>query len=293
MSLKRSYIELHIAVILLAFTAILGDLISLSASVLIWWRCLIAIIGLAFYMIITKRVKLKWIFNQRKIFILGIIIAIHWLCFFGSVKLANASTALICFATISLFTAWIEPVITGRKRMKHEVFFGLIIIPGLILIAGNAEGRLLWGIILGILAALLVAVIASYEKKWITTTDPEHMTIVQLTGAWLTMCIWLAGEYFIPGIKNFIPGITDLIYLLILGLVCTSIAWVLATRAIRNVTAFDQIMVINLEPVYGIIMAFILLDDRKELTTAFYIGASIILLSVIVHPIWQYRYART
>lgn len=293
MSLKRSYIELHIAVILLAFTAILGDLITLSASVLIWWRCLIAVIGLAFYMIITKKVKMKWIFQQQKIFILGIIIAIHWLCFFGSVKLANASTALICFATISLFTALIEPVITGRNRMKHEVVFGLIVIPGLILIAGNAEGRLLWGIVLGILAALLVAVIASYEKKWITTTDPEHMTIVQLTGAWVTMCVWLVGEYFITGITNFIPGVTDLIYLLILGLVCTSIAWVLATRAIRNVTAFDQIMVINLEPVYGIIMAFILLDDRKELTTAFYIGASIILLSVIVHPIWQYRYARS
>ena len=293
MSLKRSYIELHIAVILLAFTAILGDLISLSASVLIWWRCLIAIAGLALYMIIMKKVKMKWIFHQRKIFVLGIIIAIHWLCFFGSIKLANASTALICFATISLFTALIEPVITGRKRMKHEVIFGLIVIPGLILIAGDAEGRVLWGVILGVLAALLVAVIASYEKKWITTTDPEHMTIVQLTGAWVTMCIWLAGEYFITGIKSFIPGMRDLIYLLILGLICTSIAWVLATRAIRNVTAFDQIMVINLEPVYGIMMAFILLDDHKELTTAFYLGASIILLSVIVHPIWQYRYART
>jgi len=291
--LRRAYIDLHIAVILLAFTAILGDLISLSASVLIWWRCLIAVTGIAFFLILTKRVKKKLIDGQKKIYLLGIIIAIHWLCFFGSIKLANASTALICFATISFFTAWIEPWITGRKRMKHEIIFGLMIIPGLLLIAGSAEGRILLGIILGIIAALLVAIIASLEKKWITETDPEHMTFVQLVGAFATMCFWLIGEYFITGVVNIQPDLRDIIYLLILGIACTSVAWVLATRAMRSVTAFDQLMVINLEPVYGIAMALLFLDDRKELTPAFYIGATIVLLSVIIHPIWQYRYART
>lgn len=293
MSLRRAYIDLHIAVILLAFTAILGDLITLSASVLIWWRCLIAVAGIALFLIVAKRVKRKLIARQKKIYLLGIIIAFHWLCFFGCIKLANASTALICFATISFFTAWIEPWITGRKRMKHEIIFGLMIIPGLVLIAGSAEGRVLFGIILGILAALLVAIIASLEKKWIPETDPEHMTLVQLIGAFATMCFWLVGEYLITGNVNIQPTGRDIIYLLILGIACTSVAWVLATRAMRSVTAFDQLMVINLEPVYGMVMALLILDDRRELATAFYIGASIILLSVIIHPIWQYRYART
>ena len=293
MSLRRAYIDLHIAVVLLAFTAILGDLISLSASALIWWRCLIAVAGIGFFLLLTKKVKKAFITNQKKLYALGIIIAIHWLCFFGSIKLANASTALICFATISFFTAWIEPWITGRKRMKHEIIFGLMIIPGILLIAGNAEGKILFGVILGILAALLVAIIASLEKKWIGETDPEHMTLVQLTGAFATMCVWLAGEYFITGNITIQPTAIDFVYLLILGLVCTSVAWVLATRAMRSVTAFDQLMVINLEPVYGIAMALLILNDRRELTPAFYIGASIILLSVIIHPIWQYRYART
>ena len=293
MSFRRAYIELHIAVILLAFTAILGDVITLSASVLIWWRCLIAILGIGLFLIITKRFNKKFVIHQKKIYILGILIAIHWLCFFGCIKLANASTALICFATISFFTAWIEPLITGRKRMMHEIIFGIIVIPGLVFIAGDAEGKVLFGVIIGIIAAFLVAVIASYEKKWIKEIDPEHMTLVQLTGAFGTMCAWLAGEYIITGIKDFVPYGMDIFYLLFLGLVCTSIAWVLATRAIRTVTAFDQMMVINLEPVYGIAMAFLLLDDRKELSTGFYIGASIILLSVIIHPIWQYRYARS
>lgn len=292
MSLKKAYLELHIAVILLAFTAILGDLITLSATVLIWWRTLIAIAGIGVFLLLTKRIRRDYVFGQGKIYALGIIIALHWICFFGCIKLANASTALICFATISLFTAWIEPWVTGRKRRKDEIIFGLIVIPGIILIAGKAEGQVLFGIVLGIIAALLVSIIASLEKKWITEIDPEHMTLVQLAGAFATMCAWIAVELIVSDPGPLMPKGLDIAYLLILGLVCTSVAWVLATRAIRSVTAFDQIMVINLEPVYGIGMALWLLDDAQELTTTFYIGALIILLSVIIHPIWQYRYAR-
>jgi drug/metabolite transporter (DMT)-like permease len=108
-SLKRAYIDLHIAVVLLAGTAILGDLISLSASALVWWRTLIASLGVGLFLLLSGRLKTDWILNRRKLYLLGGMVAIHWICFFGSIKLANASTALICFATISLFTAIIEP----------------------------------------------------------------------------------------------------------------------------------------------------------------------------------------
>lgn len=293
MSLKRTYIELHIAVVLLAMTAILGDLITLSASVLVWWRTLIAGLGVGLFLLITGRIKMDLIRGHKKMYLVGGVIAVHWLCFFGSVKLANASTALICFATISLFTSFIEPWITKRKRENHEIIFGLLVIPGIVLIAGQAEGKVLIGIILGLVASLLIAFIASLEKKWITETDPEHMVFMQMVGAWLAMTIWLTGEYWIKGIDCFIPGKTDLIYLLILGLVCTCVAWVLAARAIRTITAFDSMIVINLEPVYGILLALILLNDSKELTLSFYLGASIILASVFIHPIWQNRHART
>lgn len=293
MSLKRAYIDLHIAVVLLAGTAILGDLISLSASVLVWWRTLIAGLGIGLYLLVRGRLNHQYIFGRRKIYLLGTMVAIHWICFFGSIKLANASTALICFATISFFTAWIEPWITQRPLVRHEVVFGLMVIPGIVLIAGRAEGDILSGIVLGIIAALLLSVFSSLEKKWITEVDPEHMTMMQMMGAWVTMCIWLGGEKLFFGIDGFWPDLRDTGYLLILGLVCTCVAWVLCTRAVRSVTAYDSIMVINLEPVYGIAMALVLLNDRRELTTSFYIGASIILASVIIHPIWQNRYART
>lgn len=292
MSLKRAYIDLHIAVILLAGTAILGDLISLSASVLVWWRTLIASLGVGIFLWASGRLNVDWVKSQRKLYLLGGMVAIHWICFFGSIKLANASTALICFATISLFTAWIEPWVTKRRRVMHEVVFGLMVIPGIALIAGRAEGELLWGIILGLTAALLLAIFSSYEKKWINAVDPEHMTMMQMIGAWVTMSFWLGGEKLLFGIERFWPDGQDTIYLLILGLVCTCVAWVLCTRAVRHVTAYDSIMVINLEPVYGIVMAFAILHDHKELNTSFYIGAGIILVSVIIHPIWQKRYAR-
>lgn len=292
MSLKRAYIDLHIAVILLAGTAILGDLISLSASVLVWWRTLIAGSGIAIYLLLRGRFNLAHVLGRKKIYLLGAMVAIHWICFFGSIKLANASTALICFATISFFTAWIEPWITGRPLVRHEVVFGLMVIPGIVLIAGRAEGDILSGIVLGIISSLILAIFSSLEKKWIMEVDAEHMTMMQMAGAWLTMCVWLGGEQIFFGLDRFWPDATDLVYLLILGLLCTCVAWVLCTRAVRSVTAYDSIMVINLEPVYGIIMALLLLNDRKELNTSFYIGAGIILASVIIHPIWQNRYAR-
>ena len=279
--------------VFLAVTAILGNLISLSASVLVWWRTLIASLGIGIFLWLTRRLKMDWIRSKRKLYLLGGMVAVHWICFFGSIKLSNASTALICFATISFFTAWIEPWITRRKREVHEILFGLMVIPGIVLIAGRAQGELFFGIILGITAALLLAIFSSLEKKWITEVDPDHMTLIQMLGAWVTMCLWLGGEYLINGIEHFLPAGKDIIYLLVLGLVCTCVAWVLCTRAVRSMTAYDSIMVINLEPVYGIVLALLLLNDRKELTTSFYIGACIILASVIIHPIWQSRYARS
>ena len=293
LSLKRAYIELHIAVVLLACTAILGDLISLSATVLVWWRTLIAGLGMAIFLLLRKRLSIRQLMDSKKLYLLGVMVAIHWICFFGCIKLANASTALICFATISFFTAWIEPWITHRPLVRHEIVFGLMVIPGIVLIAGKAEGDIMIGIFLGITAALLLAIFSSLEKKWILEVDPEHMSLIQMASAWVTMCLWLGGEMLFGGPIRFWPDMTDLGYLLVLGLLCTCVGWVLCIRAVRLVNAYDSIMVINLEPVYGMAMAFFLLKDFKELTTSYYIGAAIILASVLIQHIRQKHHART
>lgn len=292
MSLRKAYYQLHIAVILLAGTAILGVVITQPPSILVWWRTLIAITGIALFLWWKKKLRWDWIRQQRKIYMLGALVGIHWILFFGSIKLANASIALICFATLTFFTAWIEPWITRRPLVRHEVILGLIVIPGIMLIAGKAEGDIIWGIVLGIAATVLVAVISSLEKKWISQIDPEHMTLMQMAGAWIFMCVWIIGEMVLGYRFALLPTGYDWLYLLILGIACTSVAWVLAARAITVVTAYDSSMVINLEPVYGICMALLILKEGKELNLNFYIGASIILSTVIVHPIWQRYHAR-
>ena len=292
MSVRKAYLQLHVAVVLLAGTAILGDLISLSAPVLVWWRTIIASAGIGAFLIFNGTLRTDWLRQKKKFYVLGAMVALHWICFFGSIKLANASTALICFATITFFTAWIEPWITGRKRETHEVVFGVMVIPGILLIAGKAQGDVLIGVIIGIIAALLVAIISCYEKKWIHEIDPEHLTLMQMFGAWVALSVWIGSSYSLGLRDPLWPTPMDWIYLVILGIICTSIAWVLAARAIRIVTAYDSLMVINLEPVYGIVMALIFLNDRKELTPTFYIGAAIIMATVLIHPIWQKRHDR-
>jgi len=288
---RIAYTELHVAVVLLAFTAILGDWIELPTAVLVWWRTLLAALGVGAWLVIRRKIRWDWIRRKRKIYVLGALIGIHWLCFFGSIKLANASMALITFATMSFFTAWIEPAITGRPRQRQEVIFGLLILPGVALIAGRAEGDLLAGFLLGVLAAALMAVAASYEKKWITEIDPPHMTLLQMIGAWVAVSVWLPGQSWLGEIEQFLPAGRDLAGLLILAWLCTGIAWVLAARAIRHLTAFESLMVINLEPVYGMAMAAVLLGDQKELSATFYLGAGLILLVVFLHPFLSKRYA--
>lgn len=286
-SSRIAYTELHAAVILLAFTAILGDWITLSASVLVWWRTGLAAAGLGLYLWVRRRWRTEWLLQKRKIYVLGALIGIHWICFFGSIKLANASVALITFATMSFFTAWIEPIITGRTRQRHEVVFGLLIIPGIALIAGDASGDRLAGLALGIAAAAIMAVAVSYEKKWIAEIDPEHMTFMQMAGAFMAMCIWLTGEALAGSIGRLVPGLRDLGALLVLAWICTAVAWVLAARAIRHLTAFDSLMVNNLEPVYGMAMAAWLLGDHQELNLTFYLGTAMIFVVVFLHPRWR------
>jgi drug/metabolite transporter (DMT)-like permease len=289
-SSRTVYLELHVAVILLAFTAILGDWITLPAGALVWWRTLLAALGVGMFLLLRRSLRWDWLRTKKKIYVLGAMIGIHWICFFGSVKLANASMALITFATMSFFTAWIEPAITGRPRQRHEVIFGLLIIPGVALIAGQATGDLMAGFVLGVLAAALMAVAASFQKKWIAEIDPLHMTFMQMTGAWGAMCLWIGGETLAGGSGFVVPGLRDFIALLVLAWICTGIAWVLAARAIRHMTAFDALMAINLEPVYGMAMAALLLGDQRELNISFYIGAGMILAVVFLHPIWTARH---
>jgi len=281
---KRAYLELHIAVLLFGFTAILGELIVLEAVPLVWWRVLITSVSL-FFLINFGR-SLRNIPKKRILQFMGIgvLVALHWITFFGSIKFSNASICLVCLATTSFFTSFLEPIITGSKFKWFEVIIGAMIIPGMILVVNNIDISMMTGIWLGLASALLASMFSILNKKLIKEADTLSITFLELSSAWLFIsCIFPIYYYFNPE-GNFMPVKMDWIYLLILALLCTTLAYVLALRALKHISAFAANLTVNLEPVYGIFLAIWILNENKELSTGFYWGVFIILLAVFSYP---------
>ena len=273
--MSRSYLELHLAVFLWGFTAILGDLIQLPALTLVWWRVLLTSLSLVAFVRLGRLLREV---GRRQLLIfagLGCIVALHWVTFYGAIKLANASVGLICMATTSLFSSIVEPLITGRSFRWYELLLGACILPGIWLVAEGVDPSMTWGIVVGLVSALLVAVFTSFNKKFVEKAEPLRITFVELAAGtlFLTPLLPLAGGAFWPGPR-------DLLLLVVLAVVCTAFTNWLFLRALRELTAFAANLTVNLEPVYGIFMAYFLLNDAEELAPSFYLGTLIILVTV-------------
>ena len=289
---KRAYLELHIAVLLFGLTAILGELISLSAVVLVWWRVFITSISLLFF--INFGQKLKSI--PRKLTLqymgIGILIGLHWITFFGSVKLSNVSICLVCMATVSFFTSILEPLILKKPFKWFEVALGLTVIPGMALVVNYTELSMQMGIWSGLLSALLASIFIIFNKKLVDKAEPMSITFLELSSACLFIGMILPVFFHFSPESNFLPQGNDWLYLLVLALLCTTLAYVLSLRALRYLSAFASNLTVNLEPIYGIILAVVILNENKELTAGFYIGGAIILLSVLAYPFLKKRFVR-
>lgn len=289
--IQRAYFELHIAVLLFGFTAILGDLISLSALVLVWWRVFFTSISL-FFLIGFGR-KLRQL--PRRLILqymgIGVLVALHWLCFFGAVKYANASICLICMATTSFFTAIIEPIIMRQPIKGYELLLGVLILPGMILVVNNTDVSMMLGIWIGLLSALLAALFASLNKKLVDKAEPMTITFLELGSAWLFLSLLLPFYFQQTADAAFLPQGSDLFYLSVLAFLCTTLAYVLSLRALKHISAFAANLTVNLEPIYGIALAWLILNEQDELTLGFYLGGAIILLAVFSYP-WLKRMFR-
>jgi len=291
---QKAYLELHLAVLLFGFTAILGDLISLNALGVVWWRVLLTSLSLPLIIRLGRRLRL---IRQRTILQymgIGVLVGLHWLTFFGAVKLANASITLIAMATTSLFAAFIEPFVLKRSIQWYEIVMGILIVPGMMLIVSSTDFSLLLGLIAGLAAAFLAALFTSLNKKMIDHSDELTITFIELGSAWLFMSLVLPVYYALNPEEplNLWPSSSDWVYLLILALGCTTLAYVLALRALRHVSAFASNLTINLEPVYGIILAWIILNENKELSPGFYVGVVIILIVVFSYPVVKKKMER-
>ena len=291
LSEKRAYLELHLAIALWGFTAILGDLIQLSALTLVWWRVLLTSISLLPLVRLASFLReVSWI-TIRRFALIGILIGLHWVAFYGSIKLSNASVCLVCMATTSFFVSLLEPVILKSPFRWYELMLGLFIIPGMMLVVNSTDSSMNWGIVAGLASAFLAATFTAYNKKFINDTDPTRITFIELTSAWLFLCPILLWQLWGSSRgSDFWPSASDWGYLIVLALFCTTLAQWLALRALKYLSAFATALSVNLEPIYGIAMAFVLLNDREELNLNFYLGGLVILLAVFSYPFLRRRF---
>lgn len=282
---KRAYLELHIAVFLWGFTAILGDLIQLSALSLVWWRVLITSISVVF---LIKRGKTLLQLPRKTILqfsFVGALTGLHWLTFFGAIKLSNASVTLVCMATAAFFTAIAEPVILRTRVKWWEIFLGFLVVPGMALVVENVDVSMHAGIWVGLLSAFLAAVFSILNKKWIHNAEPFSITFIEMTSAWLLLSLFLPFYFQNEPDASLLPSPKDLAMLLVLALACTTLTWVLALRSLKHLSAFASTLTVNLEPVYGIFLAWIILKENKELSPGFYWGVVLILVVVFSYPL--------
>ena len=279
----KSYLHLHVIVFIWGFTAILGKLISLEALDLVWYRMVFASVIMTFVVLFNKE-KMKVPFNVLVGFIVsGIIIAAHWLTFYQAIKVSNVSITLACLSTGAFFASILEPIFYKRKVIWYELLFGVIVVVGLGIIF-NVETKYKTGIYLAVTSAFLSALFSVINGKYAKEYNPNIISLYELSSGvfFISIYLFFAGS-FTPAF--FALSINDLIWLFLLSSICTAYAFSASVKVMKFLSPFTVMLTINLEPIYGIILALLIFKDGEEMTPMFYVGALVILATVIANGI--------
>jgi drug/metabolite transporter (DMT)-like permease len=288
---RRALLEIHVCVVLWGVTAILGKLITLSATQLVWWRMLLVAAALACVPRVWRALRAIPP-REAAIFAgIGFLVALHWLCFYAAVKLANASVAATTMALAPVVTALIEPAITGARFERHNLLLGILVIPGVALVVGGTPDSMELGLGIGVVSAALAAVFNALNKRYLGQHDALAVTGLEL-GAGFLLVAALAPLVSPPGDAFVMPGLRDGAWLLVLAFFCTLIPYAVALGALRHLSAFTTQLAVNLEPVYAIALAVLFLGEARELDTLFYVGVAIVLIAVFGHAWLQLTQAR-
>ncbi len=289
--MKKALVQLHIAVFLAGFTAILGKLITLNEGLLVWFRLLITVVTLGGILLYRKQLLRIPVADVLKIFAVGVIVAIHWVTFYGSVKYANVSVALVCFSATGFFTAFFEPLILKRKISPVEVGLGLIAISGIYIIF-DFHPQYKVGIIFGMISALGSSIFPIFNKKLLIIYSPKILTLYELGGGLLALSVIVPFYLLQFPATYYMPTTTDWLWLLVLAWLCTVLSFDLQLNALKKISAFTANLTYNLEPVYGIILAFLFFKENQNLHRGFYIGVLLILLAVVLQMFRVYHEQR-
>jgi len=282
---KKNLLILHLTVFVWGFTGVLGKVISIDAVPMVWYRVLIASVTLFAWFTLTKK-NIKVTKKQfLQFFLTGGIVAIHWIFFFYAIKVSTVSVTLVCLSSFTLFTAILEPLIKKQPISIGDILIGLLIIAGIYMIF-KFETQYTLGIIFGLSAAVASSLFSTINSTFVQKSEPSIIGFYELVGGFF----WITLYRFYDGSLLNMPfnlSTKDWFYIGILGTLCTSVAYVAGVSVMRTLSAFRTALVTNLEPVYGIFLAFIFFKDKEQMTGGFYIGAAIILASVFLYPVYK------
>ena len=279
--MRKAFIQLHIAVFLAGFTAILGKLIGLNEGLLVWYRLLITVVILGMILYLKKSLQLVPFPDVLKIFAVGLLVAIHWVTFYGSIKYGNASIAVVCLSASGFFTAFFEPLLFKRKVVLIDILLSLVSIVGIGIIF-DFHPQYKTGIIFGIISALGSSLFPIFNKKLLIRYSPTTLTLYELGGGLLAVTLLIPFYLMRFPAFYYLPTASDWVWLLVLAGICTVLCFDLQLNALKKISPFTANIAYNMEPVYGIILAFIVFRENQLLEVHFYLGLVLILLSVVL-----------
>lgn len=282
--MRKAYLQMHIAIVLWGFTAILGKLISLDEGLLVWYRMLFSTLAMAVFLALQKK---QWKLPQGQLLpiaLIGLVITLHWITFYGAIKASNVSIAISCFSSVALFTAVMDPLLKGQRPKVSELLLGLAVLIGIYIIF-TGQKFYFKGIALSVISAFLASLFTILNKRISNKIDPAVTTFYELGTGFLLLTIFLPVWISFNQMPFSIPGLDDLQYILVLSIVCTTVAFTLSLHALQKIDAFTMNLSVNLEPLYSIILAFIIFKEHELLTSQFYIGSALILSAVVIHGI--------
>lgn len=292
MTKRQQYLILiHLVVIVWGYTGIMGRAITLSSTELVWYRLLIAFVSLGLFIWLLKRPVVK---IEKKVFwkivAVGAVVGLHWYAFFQSIKMSSVSIGIICLSTTTLHVSWLEPLMRKRRISLVEVLLGVVIVFGISFIL-TVEFEHINAILVGLLAAFLAALFSVSNSVLVDKVPSSQLSFIELISGFVVM----TGILLFQGELNrdlFNVSSENIGNLLFLGIICTSLAFIIAVDATKYLGAFTVSLSINLEPIYTMIMAVLLFPNEEVMDASFYLGSSIILAAVFFNGLWQYRTGR-
>jgi drug/metabolite transporter (DMT)-like permease len=282
--LAKDYIKLHFIVFIWGFTAILGALISVEAAGVVLYRTMAAALIMSIFMNLSGRWQRLSLEDSLKILSVGILVGLHWLLFFAAIKTAGASIALAGLSTVTLFTAIMEPLYNHKAINLVELVLGVVVIFGLYLIYKfQADNSI--GLLMAVLSAMAGAAFSVINGRFTNRYSHHTITFYEMVGAALTAGVFIAGSALFDQKLNLIPTWMDIFWIFLLAGICTAYAYSVSVELLKRISVFTANLSVNLEPVYGMILAALILGEHKDLHPGFYLGSFVIISSLLFHPI--------